>query len=257
MVYSVRNEVALQVNSIAELDFSPDWRAPSHMHAEHEEFMVVTLGEIEIHSGSQTWRAEEGSVILYPRSVDHAENSVNQKRVHLLCMSWKSPTPCTDRIIVRRDPHGRIQTAARWIQEWKAQPSPESLTAISSLMNSILLELNRPEKISRDEFVDRAKSYMRNHLADPLDLEAVSKAVGMSKCHFSAEFSRVTGCSPMRFLRGLRVQTSEHLILMTTMPLRTIASMVGLSDEYHFSRVFHREKGFPPSSMRKHFKNEC
>jgi len=141
--------------------------------------------------------------------------------------------------------------AARWILDWKNRAVPKSAMAASCLMSSILMELHSPEIVPRDEFAERAKTYMQRHLGEPLDLDMLSRVAGLSKCHFSMEFARATGYSPMHYLRTLRVQTSEHLILTTPMPLRTVASLVGLQDEYHFSRVFRRERGFPPSALRK------
>ena len=234
-----------------ELNFSPDWRSRPHAHLDHEELLVIKQGEIEIQCGQQLWHAREGSVVLYSRGVEHCENATNKKPVRLLCLSWKSPRVYQHQELIHSDFGGRIQTAAQWILDWISRKTPESSEAASLLMQSILLELDRPPVAPCQEFAERAKAYMLSHLAEPLNLATLSKVAGLSKCHFSAKFSSVEGVSPMSYLRTLRVRNSESLILTTSLPLRTVAELVGLSDEYHFSRVFRRERGFPPSVLQK------
>jgi transcriptional regulator GlxA family with amidase domain len=55
----------------------------------------------------------------------------------------------------------------------------------------------------------------------------------------------------MRDLQLLRVESAKQLILTTDLPLKAIAPLAGLGDEYRLSRVFRRHLGLPPGALRR------
>jgi AraC-like DNA-binding protein len=98
--------------------------------------------------------------------------------------------------------------------------------------------------------VAQVKSFVQHHMCDPLQLDDLAEVVGLSKYHFSREFKRASGMTPMAFLRQVRVEAARSLLLSTSWTLRAIADQVGFRDEFHLSRVFRRVTGMPPSRLR-------
>lgn len=92
---------------------------------------------------------------------------------------------------------------------------------------------------------------LRDHCAQPLSLEALSKEAGYTPQYLSALFRRDTGMSIQEFLQRLRVQEACRLLGQKGLSLSDIAQTVGYTDSKHFSRVFRRYKGVSPKEFRK------
>jgi AraC-like DNA-binding protein len=73
----------------------------------------------------------------------------------------------------------------------------------------------------------------------------------MSETAFRALFKRVMGSTPHRYIEEQRIQHASHLLIHTNSTITQIALTVGYNDLYHFSRVFKRVMGVPPSQFRE------
>ncbi len=73
----------------------------------------------------------------------------------------------------------------------------------------------------------------------------------MGESAFRAAFVGATGKSPHRYLEGLRIERAARMLLDGDSPVSEVARTVGYGDPYHFSRVFKRVKGRPPSEFRR------
>jgi transcriptional regulator GlxA family with amidase domain len=95
------------------------------------------------------------------------------------------------------------------------------------------------------------RAYVAKHLVEPIYLEDLAEHVSMSKFHFARLFHRVTGRSPMRYVREARVEAARALLVSSNLPLRSIAPLVGFSDEFQLSRVYRQVTGQAPGSTRR------
>ncbi|MEZ4336959.1 MAG: helix-turn-helix domain-containing protein [Sandaracinaceae bacterium] len=108
------------------------------------------------------------------------------------------------------------------------------------------------EHLSRhDALVARAERFMSEHLARPLEITEVAKAVGASERTLTRRFAATVGLSPARFLRRLRLETAERLLATTDLPIAEIAERVGYEDERAFRRAFGRREGRSPADYRR------
>lgn len=97
-----------------------------------------------------------------------------------------------------------------------------------------------------------ALDYMDEHLADAtLDLPRIGRAASLSVAQLCRVFQRDVGTSPMRHLTRLRVARARDLLRKTTLNVGEAARTVGFTDPLHFSRVFRRYAGAPPSAARR------
>ena len=55
----------------------------------------------------------------------------------------------------------------------------------------------------------------------------------------------------MEYLRRVRVQQARVLLEDVDLSIKEIARRVGFEDPFHFSKVFHRIDGLPPSLYRE------
>ncbi|RIE00694.1 helix-turn-helix domain-containing protein [Cohnella faecalis] len=64
-------------------------------------------------------------------------------------------------------------------------------------------------------------------------------------------FQKTTGESPIEYLTKLRMDSAKSLLSQKKCTIKTVSSAVGYEDEFHFSRMFHRHVGVPPTFYRK------
>lgn len=97
----------------------------------------------------------------------------------------------------------------------------------------------------------RVLELMRTRLAEPLGLEVLAQAAGLSSFHFSRAFQQTTGLSPHRYLSQLRLDRARVLLAHSDLPLTKLAAKVGYGDASYFTRTFKRQFGMTPIRYRR------
>jgi YesN/AraC family two-component response regulator len=64
-------------------------------------------------------------------------------------------------------------------------------------------------------------------------------------------FSQFTGNTIFRYLNSLRIKNSKELIATTNLSFGQVGEMVGFSDKYYFSKLFHKETGMTATEYYK------
>jgi transcriptional regulator GlxA family with amidase domain len=89
---------------------------------------------------------------------------------------------------------------------------------------------------------------MREHLREPITIEALARVAQMPPEQFGTAFRRATGMSLRQWQMDERVRGAQWL--MTDKPGRSlaeIADVCGFSDQSHFSRSFLKMVGLTPT----------
>jgi AraC-like DNA-binding protein len=168
--------------------------------------------------------------------------------VHLLLAVWSERRPRREnRPLICSDSRGRIRQLLEWLHEL---PASDRLTQ-ASLFHCALVEFARGADLPPDDPIGRVQNHIRQNFAQQLTLADLAKIAHQSPCHFARLFHQRTGQPPMRYLRWIRVEAAKTLVVTSPLPLRGIALMTGLVDEFHLSRVFRKVTGRPPSSLRR------
>jgi AraC-like DNA-binding protein len=240
---------AINVRSVSHLRFRADWKLPEHSHADSHEMILVVEGEIETRIRGEVLRGPAGSVLVYPSGVPHEERAIGGP-LHLLLVVWSerksAPSPKTWPLI-SDDSRGRIGQLLEWLHE---VPSTER-TTLSSLLHCALVEFARGRHLPPDDPIGRVRHHIHQNFAQKITLSDLAKKAHLSRFRFARLFHQRSGQPPMRYLRRVRVEAAKTLITTSPLPLRAIASMTGLVDEFHLSRVFRAVTGHPPSRLRQ------
>lgn len=85
----------------------------------------------------------------------------------------------------------------------------------------------------------------------PLDLETIAKAAGVSSFHFLRLFSNVLGVTPHQYLVRARLSHAARLLADDAQSITDIAFDVGFGDLSNFVRTFHRAAGVSPRRFRE------
>ena len=73
----------------------------------------------------------------------------------------------------------------------------------------------------------------------------------ISKSQLFRKIKKLTGQSPAVYSRSIRLQKAKDLLQNTNLSISEITYTTGFNDPSYFSRIFSKEFGVPPSSMRK------
>jgi AraC-like DNA-binding protein len=96
----------------------------------------------------------------------------------------------------------------------------------------------------------RAKDLADERYADPLEVDDLARAAGLSKAHFSREFRRTFGESPYVYLLTRRLERAAALLRNTDYSVARICLDVGLQGIGSFTTSFKRMYGVTPTEYR-------
>ena len=106
-----------------------------------------------------------------------------------------------------------------------------------------------PGRASVHPAVSMAKSIIRDHCADRVDINNLAERVDLDMRYLISLFKTVTGVTPHQFQIAMRVDLARCLI-QQQLPLCEVAACAGFSDQSHLNRHFKRQYGFTPGAFR-------
>jgi transcriptional regulator GlxA family with amidase domain len=92
--------------------------------------------------------------------------------------------------------------------------------------------------------------WIREHLAEPLDVACLAERAAMSTRNFHRKFTEAIGETPAHFVETLRLDQARHL-LATATSLKDIAARTGYATPGQFSKAFVRRFGMSPGLFRE------
>ena len=96
----------------------------------------------------------------------------------------------------------------------------------------------------------RAKDLVDARYAEPITVDDLAAAAGLSRAHFSRMFTRTFGESPRAYLQTRRLERAAALLRHTERSVAEICVMVGLQSLGSFTTSFARVYGLPPAAYR-------
>ena len=96
----------------------------------------------------------------------------------------------------------------------------------------------------------RAKDLADARYFEPLAVDDLAEAAGLSRAHFSREFRRVFGESPHAYLLTRRLERAAALLRTTDNSVAEICLAVGLQSIGSFTTSFTRIYGHSPTAYR-------
>ena len=99
----------------------------------------------------------------------------------------------------------------------------------------------------------RAKDLADARYFDPLTVDDLARAAGLSRAHFSREFRRAFGEPPHAYLLTRRLERAAALLRTTDRSVAEICLDVGLQGVGSFTTSFTRTYGRSPTAYRAAF----
>jgi AraC-like DNA-binding protein len=99
----------------------------------------------------------------------------------------------------------------------------------------------------------RAKDLADARYTEPLGVDHLAAAAGLSRAHFSREFRRTFGVSPHAYLLTRRLERAAALLRNTDNSVAEVCLAVGLQGIGSFTTSFKRAFGKTPTEYRASF----
>ncbi|MBQ7695087.1 MAG: helix-turn-helix domain-containing protein [Lentisphaeria bacterium] len=99
--------------------------------------------------------------------------------------------------------------------------------------------------------IPKLTAYMKNNFQRPVYLEELSRLASVSNATLMRHFRASFGCTPMEYLRRLRLRHAAELLLNSSLSVKEISDMSGFAAQAYFFRAFRRSYGVSPAEFRK------
>ena len=118
--------------------------------------------------------------------------------------------------------------------------------------DGFLYKLDEPEIVNPDEeMMDKLMKFIEQHISDEnLKIDDMADAVSLGRSVFYGKIKSLVGVSPSDFLRQIRMERAQHLIVKSKYSFSEIAYACGFSDPKYFSKCFKKETGMTPTEYR-------
>lgn len=102
-----------------------------------------------------------------------------------------------------------------------------------------------------DVFVKKVREVVEGNLADvSFTVEKLCRLVFMSHSQLHRKLEALTGCSPNKFIRMIRLKKAKELLQEPTNSVASVSLDCGYQDPGYFARVFKQEFGMTPQEWR-------
>jgi len=96
----------------------------------------------------------------------------------------------------------------------------------------------------------RVLEFIDVHIDQPIRLEQLALAAGVSRFYFHRQFKGCTGLTPREYILQKRIERAKALLSQSDLPLADVAAQVGFADQSHFTTTFRMATSMTPRSYR-------
>ena len=139
----------------------------------------------------------------------------------------------------------------------RRESDPRITLLAALLLQEFLGDVPRGEAVpladisSSRRLMQEVARYVHGHVATPIRIRHVARAVGLSESHLRARFNELAGIGLGAYIRRLRLHRARKMVRGSALRLKEIAEQCGYDSIYSFSRTFRHETGMSPSLYRR------
>lgn len=101
-----------------------------------------------------------------------------------------------------------------------------------------------------EDFADKIKRNIENHLDDEFNLNDLCKYMNYSKNHIINIFSKKFNMTPYKYYIKCKIEMAKDYLANTNLTIAEISSILSYSDQQYFSYCFKKATGFSPRDYR-------
>ncbi|QVM93562.1 AraC family transcriptional regulator [Pseudomonas entomophila] len=235
-----------------------DGRQVCYAAHSHESFSigVITGGRSTYLTGNARHEVAAGTTVLMNPGVVHTCNPIQGEPWSYLMLFVDMPwlqargfVPPEATLSTSPGLYGHLlQVFAELFEDRQAGSKEARLAAFFDVLPRYL-EARAGTRSVQHPRLDMAAAFMRAHRLDPLTLEDICAAAGLSQAYLTRAFAKRFGLTPHGYLLDLRVQHARAQLRLGR-PIAEVALEAGFADQAHLQRVFKRHLAATPGHYR-------
>jgi AraC-like DNA-binding protein len=246
--------------------------AQNHKH-DFLEISVILEGSVIYNIEGIDYDLHEGDVLLFNPGVHHYEQSKENVLLRQLHIGFQNMIfegyprdtfPTHSAVITLNNYKDEFFVTCReMINEKQTGDYGYEVVLKALLMKLVIIiirELNTEETFNNGlmlSFEEREKqeianvimNYMHENYKEDISLTKISQSMYISQAYISKIFKDETGDSPINYLIKIRLARANTLLKAGELPVKEVAKQVGYDDAYHFSKLYKKYYGYPPSKQ--------
>lgn len=115
----------------------------------------------------------------------------------------------------------------------------------------VIFDANSIEQREPEVIAHQLREYLLKNYRDQIDFNMIAESMGFSLSHITKAFAKYNGISPNRFLKKHRMKIAKKLLSDPSFNVKQVAELVGIADQFYFSKAFKQEYGVSPSQIKK------
>ena len=253
--------------------FDPIWAEREHVDA-RSELIHVLRGRVRIETRDYTVAGQPGDTLYTPAGTPHKDvfprGSVFE--VYLVQFRWTQEQAMLERLhpmeLAEASRRSRSLFGRAFDQLYREFVTDLEFNQplVSIRAGQIIYELCRGaamrkraaadsrEQISRqrrEQIMEEVTGRIHATMHEPISLDALAEAVGVSPYYLSRVFSQESGFTLSSYITQVRMEAAERLLAETRLSVKEVAGRVGFRDSPYFSRVFRGWFHVSPTSYRR------
>ncbi len=207
--------------------------------------IVMHAGRYRAHTGlkrdAPVIEAQAGDVVYWPRGMNRVElNDVSHPTRCVVCQFlWLNPLEGFPQIV--HDQDHLLAQLGNHLVALHGEPSGLPAEVANGYLSAMLSEYSRLAQMNLPPLVLLVSRYTEENLRQPFLLKDMAAAIQLNASHLVRQFRRLTGMTPMDFVRRRRVERAVGMLLNDPKTdLKEIARRVGLKNAPTLSRLIKR-----------------
>lgn len=127
----------------------------------------------------------------------------------------------------------------------------QQLNSLARIIFMLYEHVFRPVSSKHVLPIERACYYLQRNYADKITLEQLASVAHLAPNYLCRYFKKTYAETPINYLMKLRIDAACAILETTEDSLKYVATRVGFTDHYYFSRIFKKLKGIPPGKYRE------
>jgi AraC-like DNA-binding protein len=241
----------------AHLFEAPVKRVDNLARVESAVLIVVLSGRYEAKwtSGGmpRTLKAHPGDVVCWTPNARRLDWNSEDARLRALCVYFDWPGAQADLPVVVRDRGGLLRFLAHALLDAKDAPRAPRFRAMLSqaYLAAMLAEYIRLADHMAPDLEQQLARHTERHLRHPIRLADLARAAGLTPRYFARRYRELTGRTPQADVRRIRIEHAIGILRSSIrMPLKDIATRVGLRTGQHLCRLLKQQTGMTARLLR-------
>ena len=201
---------------------------------------------------------EKNDIIYIPKNSNY--EVVFDKGVNTYCVNFQlmDEVEFSPFVLHMSDGEEVLKAYQNAEKTWRRAKEGREYRVLSELYK-ILYEMQKLNSLpylpsAKWKLIEPAVEYIHKHYTmEAINVGKLSELCGISYDYLRKIFEKAYGCSPIKFINGLKIKRAKELLDSGLYSVGEVTFLAGFSDTSHFSRFFKENVGMAPSEyMNSH-----